>query len=258
MRSPGNAGPAWPSRLAALQAELLDAPGGAARQTLRASLWRLLVEALTRFVATQASRANRRGHPEVEDIAAEKALELLARAESGAWDLSGRSPGEIVRYLERAALHGWLDHVSRERRETPEGWRGGPHEDTEAPAEWQDSSEDDPVSGRAESGELATALVDCVGRLALRDRRVWFFRAYYEMNSREIASHPSVSLRPAHVDVINQRCRDALRQCMRDKGHDLLEMPRECFVRLWEALENLAGITELHVEGPPGDGGGRR
>jgi hypothetical protein len=83
---------------------------------------------------------------------------------------------------------------------------------------------------------------------------VWFFRAYYEMSSRAIADHPLVGVGVAHVDVINQRARDAVRACMRSKGHDLVEFPPEAFVELWEALEDLAHRREGLVAFPPPSG----
>ena len=232
--------PEWPLEVARLQTRLRDS-GGAAREASRAALWSLLVEALAGVLRGYARRAGATDTDALEDIACEKALEMHARSESGAWDATGRSAGEIVRYVAHAACNGWLDHQVRTRREVRV------EQEAEFDVETVDgSTEFAPVA--AESGpegsviarELASALRGCLEMLPGRERRVWFFRAYYEMSSRDIASHPDVDLRLGHVDVVNQRARDALRACTLGKGHDLVELPPEAFVELWEVLERLA------------------
>jgi RNA polymerase sigma factor (sigma-70 family) len=233
-------GPHWPAEIVRLHAALKAADGAPARDRYRGALWRLLIEALTRFLRGHARRAGAWADAEIEDIAAEKALGMLARAESGAWDVAGRTPGEIVQYVSHAARNGWLDHASRSRREVLRAPAEGEEEVEESGAGEIAPATSGTTEGATEARELALALRSCVERLPERERRVWFFRAYYEMSSRAIADHPLVQVRVAHVDVINQRARDALRACMRGKGHDLVGFPPEAFVELWEALEGLA------------------
>ena len=238
--------PLWPAELARLQSRLRIAPERLERERARSSLWCLLVEVLERLLRGYAHRAGAGGDSEVEDLASEKALGLLARAESGAWDLSGRSPGEIVQYLARAARNGWLDHVAAMRREPA---LGGLEEldalVASAPLAFDPgTSRSAEAEAQAEGAELAAALRECIAQLAERDRRVWFYRVYYELSSRDIAAHPEVGLRVDHVDVINQRTRDTLRRCMGSKGHDLVEFPREAFVELWEMLESVVLAAE--------------
>lgn len=229
----------WPLEVIRLQAALLAGRSGPARDALRGALWRLLFEALMRFLRVQSRHGRAPGHADLEDIASEKALEILSRAESGAWDLSGRSAAEVAGYLSSAARHGWIDLVHRASREvlTPEG------------GDIERSVEDSPgpsTAGHAaptvgvEARELAHAVRDCAESLPARERRVWFFRAYYEMSSREIASHPLVGLRPPHVDVLVQRARMALRDCLRAKGHSSDDTPPGAFVELWDLLESMA------------------
>jgi RNA polymerase sigma factor (sigma-70 family) len=244
MRSSEAPAPLWPAELARLQPQLRLAGGQPRREHARAAFWCLLVQVLERFLRGYARRANASWDDEVQDLASEKALGLLLRAESGAWDLSGRHPGEIVRYLSHAARNGWLDHVTATRRESSRGDLPG---DVEAMEEWMDvgplpSERASAPSAEAsvEASELAAALRDCVTQLPERDRRVWFYRAFYEMSSKDIAEHPRIGLRTDHVDVINQRAREGLRRCMGSKGHDLTEFPKEAFVRLWEVLEDMA------------------
>jgi len=231
--------PHWPLEVARLQAALRDCQPGSTRDELRGELWRLLFEALSRQLRLQSRTARYVQAADVEDIASEKALEILARAESGAWDSSGRSPAEISGYISSAARYGWIDYVQRASREVrvqeddgevheyPTG-NSSPAGAAVAPAD------------RAESLELASAVRDCASALPERDRRIWFYRAFYDMSSREIAQHPLVRLRAAHVDVLVQRARVALRDCLRAKGHDDGEAPAGAFVELWAALESMA------------------
>lgn len=258
MRSSEAPSPQWPAELARLQPQLRSAGGQPGREHARTAFWCLLVQVLERFLRGYARRANASWDDEVQDLASEKALGLLLRAESGAWDLSGRHPGEIVRYLAHAARNGWLDHVAATRRESARGELRGDVEDME---EWMDS--DAPHSERAvapsaeafvEAGELAAALRACVTQLPERDRRVWFYRAFYEMSSKDIAAHPQIGLRTDHVDVINQRAREGLRRCMGNKGHELTEFPKEAFVQLWEVLEDMARELEGNVPAVRGPG----
>lgn len=251
MRSSEAPAPLWPAELARLQPQLRLAGGQPGREHARTAFWCLLVQVLERFLRGYARRANSSWDDEIQDLASEKALGLLLRAESGAWDLSGRHSGEIVRYLSHAARNGWLDHVTATRRESSRGDLPG---DVEAMEEWMDvgplpSERASAPSAEAsvEASELAAALRDCVTQLPERDRRVWFYRAFYEMNSKDIAEHPQIGLRTDHVDVINQRAREALRRCMGNKGHDLTEFPKEAFVQLWEVLEDMAREGEGNV-----------
>ena len=234
MPEPGPPPPEWPLELVRRTTRLALA-GAAARDEERVAVWSLLLQALSRFLRGYARRA---GQPDarIEDLADEMALELLARAESGAWSAEGRSPGEVVRYLERAARNGWLNHVRRARRETSIGM----HEDLESMLRVVPQPADADPERAVAARELSAALRGCIARLPERDRCVWFFRAYYEMSSRDIAAHPRVRLQAAHVDVINQRVRTALGACMREKGHELGAVPAGAFVDLWEMLDDMA------------------
>jgi RNA polymerase sigma factor (sigma-70 family) len=165
----------------------------------------------------------------VEHLASEKALDLVRRLESGAWDLEGRDPGEVTGFLSTVARNGLVD-LFRERGRHVE------HEEHEI----------EPAAGSAAAPELppvplerkafARSLRDCASRLTARDRTVWFFRVFYDLRSREIAQHPEVRLKPAHVDVILQRCRKAVGECMSRKGHEPGELPPGTFAELWDAF----------------------
>ena len=54
-------------------------------------------------------------------------------------------------------------------------------------------------------------------------------------STKEIAAHPLVSLKAGHVNVLLHRAREAMRTCMRSKGHEPRDMPVGTFVELWKA-----------------------
>ena len=215
----------WPLRIAAcctgLRAELAPRE----RAALRSELWVVLHGALLRYL-----RARTRGgfppREEIEDIASAKAIELLARCESGVWAPEGRSLGEVASYVATVARNGFVDFTRRTRRA---GWEApveeGVGEDGEFDAEVL-RADGPPPHALVEARELARALVECAQRLQLRARRVWFFRAFYDMTSRDIAMHPGVGL-------------------------DAADAPPGAFVELWTALESLA------AEDPDAAGGGK-
>lgn len=225
----------WPLELARLQAALENARGPE-RETLRGTLWRLLFEGLMRHLRFHVRGARAVERADLEDISSEKALELLARAESGAWNLTGRTASEISGYVSSAARFGWIDLQARRKRESP---LPETHSEQELLA-----SLEAPRTSEAEDGsmtrDLVAALRDCVEQLPARGRRVWFFRTFYAMSGREIAAHPLVRLNAPHVDVLVQRTRVALRQCLDQKGQRLDGSPLRAFVELWDLLESLA------------------
>lgn len=223
----------------------------AERDRLRGAFWRLLFEALMRHLRfhTRGSRGAERA--DLEDVSSETALELLARAESGAWSLDGRSASEISGYISQAARFAWIDFQQRRGREnrsldpvegrSPEDQGGAWFEGTD----------------RTLGSEIVTAIRDCMARLPARGRRVWFFRTYFGMSGREIAQHPLVQIKAPHVDVLAQRTRAALRDCLRTKGTSMEDLPRGVFVELWDLLESLAeqekNAWEPGFEGGNGD-----
>lgn len=255
-----DAGPApahWPLEVARLRESIAAATLACERDAARGSLWRLLFEALMRYLRLHSRHARGVSPADLEDIASEKALEILARAESGAWDLAGRSSAEISGYISRVARNGWIDLVHRVSREVraPEG--GDPDQAPEGILLRAAGSSPGPEEC-AESAELTLALRDCVERLPARERRVWFFRAFYDMSSREIAAHPRVGLNAAHVDVVAQRARQALRDCLERKGHAAGAAPAGAFVQLWALLERLAIELGNEPVAPEAGATGRR
>jgi RNA polymerase sigma factor (sigma-70 family) len=225
----------WPARLAELCRELRA--GGGQREAARTEAWVLIRDALARYLRAHVRRVSGTQPEDVEDLASAKALEVLTRAESGDWDPEGRHPGEIAAYLATVARRGLTRLAERERR-----WRGprGTAQDSEATAIDGLTSGHPSPEASVEASDFVSALRRCIERLRPRARRVWFFRAFLEMNSRDIAAHPEVGLSPAHVDVIVQRARAALRACLEQGGLRPHDMPAGAFGVLWPSLSTLA------------------
>jgi len=214
-------------------AETAD-PG--ARTQLRGEFWRLLYSALHRQLRFHARNARSVEPADLEDISSEKSLELLARAETGAWSLAGRTAAEISGYVSAAARFGWIDHVERGSRQAPIA--SEEQLATEPGLRYVGSHWE--VSERPAALGLVEALRSCLESLPERNRRVWFFRVFYAMSGRDIARHPRVRLNAPHVDVLVQRARDALRDCLDRKGHATDRIPSGAFIELWELFESLA------------------
>lgn len=227
--------PEWPSELARLLGQRSAspvAPDPAARQ----AIWTILRTALMRALRGKLHRFSAAVPEDLEDLASQKALELLLRAESGEWEVSGRHPNEIAAYIGTVARNALLTHGDRRTR--AEAWRA------EASGEL-DITESVPASGRAEASEFVVQLLDCVGRLRPRSRRVWFLRVLHEMPSRDISAHPQVAVPPEHVDVIAKRAREELRTCLGRRGFSSHDLPAGTYVHVWNRLQELAG-TEAH------------
>jgi len=81
--------------------------------------------------------------------------------------------------------------------------------------------------------------------LQVRSRAAWIFRVFYDMSSKQIATHPEVGVAAPHVDVIVHRAREAVGNCLTRKGHRSRELPHGAFVEAWLALRSL---TPMHTE----------
>ncbi len=230
--------------------DLRQATSDASRQPLRAELWLLLNLALRRFLVCHATRVAGAQPEDLQDIASQKALELLASAESGTWEPTDRTGSEVAGYLSAVAFNSLVDHARRTARwNTTASRHPTAHELDEPPADPEAlaSSEAEPCSG-VECREFVHALHGCVEELQPRTRRIWFFRVFYDMTSKEIAAHPEVGLKAPHVDVLLQRCRQIVRSCMKNKGHDDTGLPSGTFVELWKTFGNEVAHASTHEE----------
>lgn len=204
----------------------------------RGAAWVVVRDGLMRFLRSQAGRFGEVSSEDLEDLASMKALELVSRAESGEWSIQGRSNGELAGYLATVTRHALVDFVKRRGRMVRQPDSGG--DATEA--ELRDALVSAPAPGPDApvlAHEFITALRGCLLELEPRARRVWFFRVFYDMGSHAIASHPSIALQSAHVDVVMQRARARIRSCMEHKGFEVKDFPRGGFTALWTFVESL-------------------
>jgi len=235
--------PRWPAELQALAACLRDGQQSGIDAEIGGRIWLLLHGALLRFLRQHAIQLGGCCREEQEDIAAQKALLLLQRIASDAWRPGDYSPGEIAAFLSRIARNALIDwrraagrFVARENSDGLPAHGSAPGGSGLPGALGLAAGGAEPPDLAAERHEFVQALKECARRLQPRARTVWFFRIFYDMPSKTIACHPEVGLKPAHVDVLLQRCRAAIRECMRGKGHRPQDMPPGTFAELWMAL----------------------
>jgi hypothetical protein len=68
------------------------------------------------------------------------------------------------------------------------------------------------------------------------------------MRTKEIAAHPRVGLKPGHVDVLMQRARSGIRECMQQKGYQPQDMLPGTFVELWRIFaDEIEGIADTEA-----------
>lgn len=231
----GAAGPAWAARLVDACVRLKGAPGDAGSHPAWPEAWVLLSTGLHRYLRLHASRMAAVADDDLRDLAAEKTLGLIGRIVSGAWDVEGRTGGEVAAYLSAAARNTLVDWLRRENVLVRPGDEPGEEERDDVRTIGAVGAAGDADEG-VRNREFAEALLACAGALEERARRAWFFRTFYDMPSREIAAHPDVAVRVGHLDVILFRSRQALRRCMTRKGHSLETVPPGAFAELWTHL----------------------
>jgi len=219
----------WPRQLVEAAIALRQAPAPR-RECARAALWPVLHAALFAALRSQSGRIAAVSREDLEDLASQKALELLLRTEEGAWNPEGRADHEVAGYVARVARHALVDLARRRGRECPEpddpdAWAGARADRSDVPARPEDQ-----LAAR----EFACALRACVETLAPRARAAWFRRVFLERPSREIGAR--LGLTPAHVDVVVQRARVALRTCMEAKGHAGADPRCGAFAEVWSAV----------------------
>ncbi|MFN0150448.1 MAG: sigma-70 family RNA polymerase sigma factor [bacterium] len=226
--------PAWPARLREILLSI-GVGGGvdAHRQAQRAEAWVLINSGLRRYVRMHAT--GRRLEPEdIEDIASTKALDLIRRAESGEWQVRDRAPAEVAAYLSTIARNALVDLARRERLFVRSEGSSEDELDRDANALQHSMPGTTAADLPIDRARYAALLRCCIESLQPRARRIWLFRVLHDMPTRDIASHPDVSLKPAHVDVVLQRCRDTIRECVATRGYDPHEMPPGTVAELWD------------------------
>ncbi len=229
-------GPRWPSVLCELVPRLRAAPGAPAPERTCREVWQLLSSCIGYYLRLHSRRMGGISDEDRQDIAAEKSLDLLRRIVQGTWDISGRSPAEIAAFVSTVARNGLLDRLRESRRWVPMQDVGQPERGEALMSETSAAAAADSPDLMVERKEFAASLRRCAEGLNPRARLIWFFRVFYSMSSKEIAAHPEINLKASHVDVLLQRTRDALRECMQQQGYEPRDMPPGTFVELWKAF----------------------
>ena len=225
--------PAWPERLIQLARVVGDGNDPAAAETALAPLWRLVNSVLRQNIRSQSRRLGPVSAEDLEDLAATKSLELLQRLDEKTWSPTTSSPAEVVAFLSAVARNALVDHLRRSGRR-PMVPVDTLDDEALGHAEFQ-GSVTSPDEG-FDRERFVDALRGCAGKLQPKHRTIWFFRVFYELPTKRIACHPEVGLKPGHVDVILQRCRTTIRDCMRAKGLVLDEIPPGAFAAMWETF----------------------
>jgi RNA polymerase sigma factor (sigma-70 family) len=229
-------GPRWPLRFKELAAHLKNPDSDSALDAARGEAWILIASAIREYALFHCRRFGTVSDEDLEDLAAEKSLDLLRKVEMGMWAVEQKSASEIRGYVSTAARNGLCDRL----REL--GRRVIPADEDEPEWELGDSymsflvSAAEPPDLRVECREFVEALRRCVENLKAHTRLAWFLRMFYEMSSKEIAAHPGVRLKVSHVDVLLQRSRKAIGDCMHRRGFDAQDMPAGTFVELWQVF----------------------
>jgi RNA polymerase sigma factor (sigma-70 family) len=228
---PQECGPLWAAEIARLSRILSPAARDAGSTEVIERLWTVVSLAIRRYLHIHGSRFASVRAEDLEDLGSQKTLELIEKIVSRSWDLTNRSASEIAGYISTSARNALLDHGRRAGRLVrPEDneWERVMTESTPEPS--SGTRHADSVDAEAFSRDL----IGCLGHLAPRARLIWFFRAFYDLSSREIAEHARIKLEVGHVDVLMQRTRAAIQQCLRRAGHDTSEIPAGVYARVWD------------------------
>ncbi|HEY6195751.1 MAG TPA: hypothetical protein VI504_11980 [Candidatus Eisenbacteria bacterium] len=173
----------------------------------------------------------------LEDIASAKALDLFVKSELNQWSLAGRTAPELCGYLSAVARNGLVEYLREARRHVPlADSAGGSSDGSAEEARVTRASAEQGPDRVLERREFALALRDCLEQLESRPRRMWLFRVFYEMSSKEIAVHPEFQLTPANVDVILHRTREVVSRCINSKGYARSDVREGVFAELWSAF----------------------
>lgn len=223
----------WQQRLRETHGQLhsdLPAHGAA-----RGEIWLILNFAVSRFLAYHAQHLGPLSDADLEDIASEKSLDLVRKLDSGTWEITDRTDEEIAGFVSRVARNGAVDFLRRRHR----------HREIEVDLDRsRDAAEHGVRSGLGrpdadlERRRFAEALKECAGQIKPRTRRIWFFRVFYGLSTREIALHPEVAIKPKGVESLVDRTSRSIGDCMERKGHRVTELPAGAFVEMWDWLQS--------------------
>jgi RNA polymerase sigma factor (sigma-70 family) len=237
-------GHSWPERLRAIAGTWREPLEERARERTREEIWVLVVGALDLKIRRQLNRRSA-GDPELAyDLAVKKALDLLDRFARGDWDPGRSTPGQLQSFFAVMARNSVIDY-ERSRAGKTRAREVGSDSATLALAHVG------PEESVGEQRRVASAVIDCAGKLTDRSRRIWFLRLFYEMSSRRIGAHPEVGMSPEAVDMALHRCRAKMQECLLKQGVDGSDFGPGVYAACWEAFmaRNASASWRLGAEG---------
>jgi RNA polymerase sigma factor (sigma-70 family) len=226
----------WPERLKEISGALQHPQDESSRRETSGQAWKILYFALSQYLRYHASALGGVSREDLEDLAEEKSLDLINRIVSKKTDFSDRSPPEIASFLSRVARNDLLDFLRRSRRRVVPKDEDLPEWDVGERSGGFTVSQTESPDVCVEREEFVGALRECIEKLDWRSRLIWFFRVFYGMSSKDIANHPEIELKPSYVDVLFQRSRQVVGECMHRKKYQPDDVPQGSFTELWKEL----------------------
>ncbi len=233
--------PQWPLHLSSLIETIQTSRSPGMREPAQGEVWHLLNAVISKYVRVHMSTFGRVSREEVEDAASQKSLELFSKIERGTWNTKGHSAAQITTFLSNVARNALIDALRRAGRfvdlesQADDGERSAMNAQQQLDRVARPAQEDTPLLS-VEREEFVQALQQCVGQLGEPSRTAWFLRVFCGMSSKEIASHPEIRRKASHVDVMMQRTRAAISDCMAGKGQREGDLPPGTFFELWKAF----------------------
>jgi DNA-directed RNA polymerase specialized sigma24 family protein len=232
--NPGDdtAGPLWASELTRLVTRFGSEENSTERAKLRDRIWITVNLAVRRYLRVHRARTPWISSEEIEDVSSQKSLELVERIVSQSWTPADRTAPEVASYISTAARNALADRGRSAGRwvEMNDGDWERVMEEAQPGGVWPSSE-----GSSVDAAEFAQQLLRCLAALQPRSRYLWFFRAFYDLSSREIAAHPRIQLEVGHVDVLMQRTRSLIQQCLKRAGYETAEIPAGVYPRVWDA-----------------------
>jgi DNA-directed RNA polymerase specialized sigma24 family protein len=169
------------------------------------------------------------------DIASQKALDIVQRIQSGAWNPQPMRAAQWVVFVRRVARNSVID-VQRSRHREPISHETLAGDGDSLLASFDFRRAQDP-SNDLDRARFAKAFFECIRLLTRKAATIFFFRVFYEFSSSQIASHEEVRMNAKAVDVALVRARKAMSGCLARKGFTSSEIPTGVYAELWDYFE---------------------
>ena len=223
-----NRTPLWPEQLQDLVHRYSAAADEASRQRIRNRIWVLIHTALFTYLRSHSRRLGLADPEDLFDLASEKSLDLLGQISTGKWNLSEMEPLSVAAYVSKVARNDLIDWIKRKR--SRQAAQAGF-------AEKMARKHAATPQEKLERMEFARALRECAESLSPRSRLIWILRVFAGLATKQIAGNPRIDLKPDHVDVLMQRARRHMCDCMEKKGFDTTIIPGGCFGEMLRSFD---------------------